>query len=252
MGWDLDAVCAILRACAYLGLQHEPGCAWAREWLVEQYEDGWFGLLLQECRAADLDPDGPRFPATVRALWTLAELRSPGFLLGADDGPVAPARMRVRPLDAQRVARRLLQPGSTAPPVRLPDLFGQGPADLADHRGRPVLLVFVDADCTPCTALVPALVELDRAPGGPDVFVVGHGEPARLRRLLAGQRPPFPVVAQEGWSVSRQYGIFTAPSAFLLGPDGVLGPPVARGPEVADLVARLAAEVGDLANLGAG
>ena len=93
MDWDLAAVCALLRTCAYLGLSDRPGCRWAVQWLLDQHSDDRFGLILRECQLAGTDPaaDSSYLAGTVDALWTLAELRQPGFLLGPPgDRPALP------------------------------------------------------------------------------------------------------------------------------------------------------------------
>jgi hypothetical protein len=85
---DLDAVCTLLRACAYLGFADEPGCHWARQRLIEEHRDGRFGVITNDVTPNDVtgkdvtSKDAGPFALTVQALWTLAELRRPGFLLG--------------------------------------------------------------------------------------------------------------------------------------------------------------------------
>jgi peroxiredoxin len=235
MDWDLEAVCTVLRTCAYLGLVEQPGCRWAREWLVEQYSDGHFGLIHREIRLAGrTSGDGVFFAPTIRALWCLAELHHPGFLLGPHTDP--PPQMRVRPLSRSRVEGRRPAPGMPAPLIRLTDLFSGDEIGLSDYRGREVLLVFVDPDCDPCDEVIAQLVELDRL-GTPQIILVSRGKPADTRRKLVGHDIRFPVVMQDRWSVSRQYGAFTFPAAFLIDEQGLATPGTAHGPAVPGLLA---------------
>jgi hypothetical protein len=96
-----------------------------------------------------------------------------------------------------------------------------------------VLLIFSDVHCGPCEHLAPQLARLQRNAGknGTQVIVVGRGdaEENRLKPLEYGWN--FPVVVQKQWEISRQYGIFATPVAFLIDEEGRIAKPVARGPE---------------------
>jgi peroxiredoxin len=58
-------------------------------------------------------------------------------------------------------------------------------------------------------------------------------------------RFPFPVVIQPGWRVSKEYGIFATPVAFLIDESGRIARNVARG--VAEILDMGESEVEDLA-----
>ena len=81
--WDIDAVTRMLRACIYLGLANAPGCQWALQWLLDQETDGRFGLLETTLARSGAHGRGwvPHFDLTVGALWTLAEIQRPGFMV---------------------------------------------------------------------------------------------------------------------------------------------------------------------------
>jgi peroxiredoxin len=151
-------------------------------------------------------------------------------------------RLRVqRPLRESRIERHGLRAGTPAPEFRLPDLDG-GTVALADLRGRPVLLVFSDPGCNPCTALAPDLERLHEEHADDlAVVVVSRGDEGenRAKRDELGTR--YPVVLQPGWRVSRDYGIFETPVAFLIDADGTIARDVARG---AEEILALAASVG--------
>ena len=59
--------------------------------------------------------------------------------------------------------------------------------------------------------------------------MVGRGEPAENLRKAAEHGFRFPVVLQRKWEISRQYGIFDTPIAFLINEEGVITRGVARG-----------------------
>ena len=135
-----------------------------------------------------------------------------------------------RPLAESRIEREGLKSGTPAPPFELPDLAGRE-LSLTEHRGRRVLLVFSDPECGPCDALLPDLARLERDHrDGLAVVVVSRGEPAENRRKAEACGVEFPIVIQSGWKLSKEYGIFATPVAFLVDEEGVIERDVARGP----------------------
>ena len=136
-----------------------------------------------------------------------------------------------RPLSESLIEREGLKAGASAPTFELPDLAGQ-PVSLAAKRGQRVLLVFSDPDCGPCDVLLPDLarVEREHRENGLAVVLVGRGEPEENRRKAEAFGVEFPVVLQPGWRLSKQYGIFATPVAFLIDEEGVIERDLARGP----------------------
>jgi peroxiredoxin len=135
------------------------------------------------------------------------------------------------PLSESLIEREGLKAGVSAPSFELPDLTGRT-VSLAEQRGRRVLLVFSDPDCGPCDALLPDLARFEREhrENGLAVVMVSRGEPAENRRKAAAAGVEFPVVLQQGWRLSKQYGIFATPVAFFIDDEGVIERDVARGP----------------------
>ncbi len=131
-----------------------------------------------------------------------------------------------------RIVRDGLKAGTPAPAFRLPDIHG-GTVSLDQFRGRKLLLVFSDPQCAPCDQLAPKLAELHRKHenNGLAVVMVGRGDPEQNRKKAGQHRIEFPVLLQEKWKLSRQYGIFATPVAFLVGKDGVIARNVATGPD---------------------
>jgi peroxiredoxin len=139
-----------------------------------------------------------------------------------------------RSLAESRIERQGIPVGSRAPRFELPDLRGQR-VSLDDYRGRRVLVVFSDPDCGPCDAVAPDLARLyrEQRDNGLEVVMISRGEPEENRRKAAEHRIEFPVVIQAGWRLSKQYGIFATPVAFLVDERGVVAREVARGgPEI--------------------
>jgi peroxiredoxin len=135
-----------------------------------------------------------------------------------------------RSLAESRLEREGLEPGTPAPHFSLPDLSGET-VSLADFRGRRVLLVFSDPSCGPCNAVADDLAALDRERDDMAIVAVSRGELEENRRKAVEHAVDFPVVIQNGWRVSKQYGIFATPVAFLIDENGVIAAKVAKGRE---------------------
>jgi peroxiredoxin len=105
--------------------------------------------------------------------------------------------------------------------------------DLADYRGQQVLLIFTDPDCGPCQELAPRLAQVqhDCRNAGVEPILVARGDVEENRHKAEAHGFDFPVVIQERWKLSQEYGIFAVPVAFLIGEDGVIAKDVARGVE---------------------
>jgi peroxiredoxin len=150
-----------------------------------------------------------------------------------------------RPLSESRVEREGIKAGTPAPSFRLPDIYGRT-VSLEEYRDRRVLLVFSDPHCGPCDQLAPHLVQLHQQHRANNlaVVMVGRGDPEENRRKAKEHGFEFPVVLQERWKLSKEYGIFATPVAFLIDEKGVIARNVSQGTDEILALARegLAAE----------
>jgi peroxiredoxin len=136
------------------------------------------------------------------------------------------------PLAKSRIERTGLKKGTIAPTFSLPDIRGQI-VTLDQFRGRIVLLIFTDPQCGPCEQLAPQLARLHQKQQnrGLAIVMVGRGQ-AEQNIIKAVQHGiKFPVLIQERWKLSREYGIFDTPVAFLIDQDGIIMRDVAKGPD---------------------
>jgi peroxiredoxin len=147
-----------------------------------------------------------------------------------------------RSVKQSRIERDGLKPGTRAPAFELPDVRS-GRVSLDDFRGRKVLVVFTDPHCGPCDALAPELAAIAHAARGLQVVVVGRGELDENRRKADEHGFDCPYVLQDKWKLSKQYGIFATPVAFLIDKHGVIAREVAQGSTQILELARDAAEV---------
>jgi peroxiredoxin len=133
-----------------------------------------------------------------------------------------------RSLAQSHIERDGIKPGTKAPVFSLPDLDGRV-RSLDEYRGRRVLLVFSDPDCGPCDALAPDLVKLQKERPDLRLIMVSRGDVAANREKARFNGFPFPVVIQDGWKLSKEYGIFATPVAFLIDRNGFIAKPVGIG-----------------------
>jgi methylamine dehydrogenase accessory protein MauD len=145
-----------------------------------------------------------------------------GFLLLGTLRSLGLLRWRLEQLEAttpKRLGRDGLKRGKKAPDFTLPSASGPE-VSLHDFAGRKVLLVFTQAGCSPCHAIVP---ELNRLRGDDcQVLVVNNGDVAATRQWADELKPRFPVLVQENFSVSKRYEVFATPFAFLIDERGVI------------------------------
>jgi peroxiredoxin len=143
-----------------------------------------------------------------------------------------------RALSESRIERTGLKAGTPAPTFRLPDLSGRMVSP-EDYRGRKLLLVFTDPHCPPCDEIAPELARLHKQhqANGLALVIVGRGDPEENRKKARRNGFDFPVVLQKKWELSKQYGIFATPVAFLINEEGFIARDVAAG---ADAILELA------------
>jgi len=120
--------------------------------------------------------------------------------------------------------------GSRAPDFRLTGLDGD--TIRLDHlrsAGKPVLLVFTDTECDPCTQLLPTLAYWQREHAANlTIANIGRGplEANRAKSVAHGVKNVF---VPTGGEVAQAYRAFAAPSAVLIRSDGTIGSTVVLG-----------------------
>ncbi len=147
---------------------------------------------------------------------------------GRDGDSGAAAQARKESLKKSQLLRDGLPAGSAAPDFRLARVGG-GELSLSQYRGRRVLLLFSDPKCAPCNALLPDLQRRYAAGSEVDVVMVSRGDHAANARKIAELGVTFPVVLQRQWEISKLYGMFATPIAFLVDEQGTIAAPVAVG-----------------------
>jgi peroxiredoxin len=148
----------------------------------------------------------------------------------AADGKKRKRLASERSLSESHIEREGLKAGTPAPAFSLPDIHGRT-VSLEEYRGRKVLLVFTDPHCGPCDELAPDLVRLhlQHHDNGFALIMVGRGDADENRRKAETHGFEFPVVLQDRWKLSREYGIFATPVGFLINEEGLIAKDVGKG-----------------------
>jgi peroxiredoxin len=134
------------------------------------------------------------------------------------------------PLKKSRLVRDGLKAGAVAPDFQLPRVGGTE-VSLAQYRGRRVLLVFSDPKCGPCNELAPSLQQRHAQRAECDIIMVSRGGVEANLHKMAEYGITFPVALQKQWEISRLYGMFATPIAYLIDEEGIIAAPVAVGPD---------------------
>ena len=111
-----------------------------------------------------------------------------------------------------------------APPLVLKDIHGAA-HDLAQYRGKVVLINFWATWCEPCRQEMPSMQRLRDKLSGKSfvVLAVNVAEPdARVRRFLEETRLDLPVLMDANKTVTRGWGVRVMPTSFIVGLDGRL------------------------------
>jgi thiol-disulfide isomerase/thioredoxin/uncharacterized membrane protein YphA (DoxX/SURF4 family) len=123
--------------------------------------------------------------------------------------------------------------GAPAPAFRLADLAGRetGLAELL-APGRPLLLLFMDPHCGPCTALMPDVARWHREHGERMTLAIVSRGKLKENRAKYGNAGLEHVLLQENYEVGERYSAVGTPSAVAIRPDGRIGSFVLQGAEM--------------------
>lgn len=130
--------------------------------------------------------------------------------------------------------------GTPAPLFALSGLFGETiTLDALRAADRPIILLFSDPGCGPCTALMPELGRWQRDYAGKlTLALISRGAP-EANRTKSSEHGISGVLLQKDREVALAYQSNGTPSAVLIGANGTIGSPLAMG---ADAIRSLVAQ----------
>jgi len=126
--------------------------------------------------------------------------------------------------------------GRESPPLVGMDARG-GRVDLAELRGRWVVVNFFATWCPPCVAEHPELVAFsERNEDDAIVISVAFDEPADVvERWFDANGGDWPVLSEDTGRIVLDYGVVRLPESFLVDPDGMVVDKLAGGVTAAEL-----------------
>ena len=111
------------------------------------------------------------------------------------------------------------------PPLRLTDLDGKT-HDLADYKGKVVLVNFWASWCPPCVKEMPSMQRLKEKMAGKPFVILGVNlaEPEQeVRDFLSTKvKVDFPILMDRDGAVLKAWKVFVFPTSFVIGPDGTI------------------------------
>jgi thiol-disulfide isomerase/thioredoxin len=112
--------------------------------------------------------------------------------------------------------------GGETPPLALEDLQGRK-HDLAEYKGKVVLVNFWATWCEPCRAEMPSMERLRSSLAGKpfEVLGVNLAEPlSRIDKFTAAVPLAFPLLRDHDGAVAKAWRAKVLPASFLVGRDG--------------------------------
>jgi thiol-disulfide isomerase/thioredoxin len=143
------------------------------------------------------------------------------------DAPVVRAS-KVSATKAAAPSERKLRPykgNPVPPPLRLTDLDSKT-HDLADYKGKVVLVNFWASWCPPCVKEMPSMQRLKEKMAGKPFVILGVNlaEPENeVRDFLATKvKVDFPILMDRDGAALKAWKVFVFPTSFVIGPDGMI------------------------------
>ncbi len=131
--------------------------------------------------------------------------------------------------------------GTPAPSFHLSGLHGEtNTLEALRASTKPVLLIFSDPGCGPCTALLPDLARWQRDHAAQLTLALISRGTVEANRAKITEHGLTNVLLQQDREVAEAYQVLGTPTAVLVQPDGTIGSPLVLG---ADAIAALVAQL---------
>ncbi|MDH3613432.1 MAG: TlpA family protein disulfide reductase [Gammaproteobacteria bacterium] len=99
----------------------------------------------------------------------------------------------------------------------------EAPFDLAEYRGKVVIVDFWASWCVPCRRSFPWLNSMHDKYTDDGLEIIGvnlDAKPAAAAEFLAEYPPSFNIIYDETKELAKSFDVVAMPSSFLIGPDG--------------------------------
>lgn len=122
--------------------------------------------------------------------------------------------------------------GAAAPDFSLSGLYGETHTlESLRAPGNPVMLLFTDPGCGPCTAMLPEIGRWQEEHAEKlTISLISRGDPEE-NRAKSTEHSQHRVLLQRDWEVSEAYRVNSTPSGVLVRADGTIASPVVGGAE---------------------
>jgi peroxiredoxin len=116
-----------------------------------------------------------------------------------------------------------LPAGQNAPDFSGRDLQGNS-VQLADYRGKPLMLTFWSPDCFACREELPALQAIAADPNSNVTLltIVSGSSPVTVGAFVQEQGLTFPVIVDEPGAIAARYAIHGIPFTYFINQSGVI------------------------------
>jgi thiol-disulfide isomerase/thioredoxin len=144
--------------------------------------------------------------------------------------------LRIEALEKRQGTPEKPTPGlplnSPAPVFTLPDLEGKMTASQELHSsGKPLVLLFSEPTCGPCSTLLPEIGQWQREHGEKMVVAVVSRGTVEANRAKVTQAKVTNVFLQKDREIAQAFRAQGTPSAVVVRPDGTIGSALAQGPD---------------------
>ena len=123
--------------------------------------------------------------------------------------------------------------GTAAPAFSLLGLYGEKlTLEALLARDKPVVLIFTDPNCGPCTDLLPDIGRWQQEHAEKLAIALISRGTEEENRAESSKHGLTNVLMQEDWEVAQAYQVNGTPSAVFIQANGKIGSPVVSGPEI--------------------